>query len=122
MKFLVVDDSATMRRIIINCLQRCGYTDYVEADSGTAAFKALDASISVVITDLIMPHMNGIELAKQIRGSHSQFSVPILLVVPRSEFEKASKESLINGFITKPFTPNVLKEKISQITEHLGVT
>ena len=116
MKFLVVDDSATMRRIVINSLQRIGFTDVVEAEDGQEALKRFDASIGFVITDWNMPNMTGIDFARALRSQGA--SVPILMVTTRSvkEDNVAAVEAGVNNYIVKPFTPQVLKEKIDQIT------
>jgi two-component system chemotaxis response regulator CheY len=115
MKFLVVDDSATMRRIVINSLQRIGYTDIVEASDGQEALGRTDASIEFVITDWNMPNMTGLELAREIRARGN--GVPILMVTTRSVREDilAAVEAGVSNYIVKPFTPQVLKEKIDQV-------
>jgi two-component system chemotaxis response regulator CheY len=115
MKFLVVDDSATMRRIVINSLQRIGYTDIVEASDGQEALGRTDASVEFVITDWNMPNMTGLELAREIRARGN--GVPILMVTTRSVREDilAAVEAGVSNYIVKPFTPQVLKEKIDQV-------
>jgi two-component system chemotaxis response regulator CheY len=114
MKFLVVDDSATMRRIVVNSLQRIGHTDVVEAGDGAEALSKFDASIGFVITDWNMPNMSGTELARALRARDDAKSIPILMVTARSVKEDilAAMESGVNSYIVKPFTPQVLKEKI----------
>lgn len=116
MRFLVVDDSATMRRIVINSLQRIGYTDVVEAEDGLEALERFDPSIGVVITDWNMPRMTGIDFARTLRSQNQ--AVPILMVTTRSVRDDivAAVEAGVNNYIVKPFTPQVLKEKIDQIT------
>ena len=117
MKFLVVDDSATMRRIVINSLQRIGFNDVVEAGDGREALDQFDASVRFVITDWNMPNMNGIELARSLRARDDGKAVPILMVTTRSVREDivAAVEAGVNNYIVKPFTPQVLKEKIDQL-------
>jgi two-component system chemotaxis response regulator CheY len=117
MKFLVVDDSATMRRIIVNSLQRIGFTECVEAGDGREALDRFDASIRFVITDWNMPNMSGIEFARALRATADGKTVPILMVTTRSVREDivAAVEAGVNNYIVKPFTPQVLKEKIDQI-------
>lgn len=121
MKFLVVDDSATMRRIVINSLQRIGFTDTVEAGDGGEALQRFDASIGFVITDWNMPNMSGIEFTRALRAHPEGATVPILMVTTRSVREDimAAVEAGVNNYIVKPFTPQVLKDKIDQI---LGAT
>ena len=117
MKFLVVDDSATMRRIVINSLQRIGFNDVVEAGDGREALDQFDASVKFVITDWNMPNMNGIDLARSLRARDDGKAVPILMVTTRSVREDivAAVEAGVNNYIVKPFTPQVLKEKIDQL-------
>ncbi|MEP6731903.1 MAG: response regulator [bacterium] len=117
MKFLVVDDSVTMRRIIVNSLQRIGYTDTVEAGDGFLALSKFDASIQFVVTDWNMPNMSGIEFARALRARPDGKNIPILMVTTRSVREDilAAVDAGVNNYILKPFTPSVLKEKIEQI-------
>ncbi|MBL8958718.1 MAG: response regulator [Gemmatimonadetes bacterium] len=115
MKFLVVDDSATMRRILINSLQRIGYSTCVEAGDGAEALEKFDPSIEFVITDWNMPNMSGIEFTKALRQVAP--AVPILMVTTRSVREDiiAAIEAGVNNYVVKPFTPQVLKEKIDAV-------
>ena len=115
MKFLVVDDSSTMRRIVVNSLQRIGFTDTVEAGDGQEALDKFDASVRFVITDWNMPNMTGTELAKALRERGEQ--VPILMVTARSVREDIieAMEAGVNNYIVKPFTPQILKEKIDAL-------
>lgn len=122
MKFLVVDDSLTMRRIIMNALQRIGYTDAVEASDGQEALSRFDPSIGFIITDWNMPKMNGVEFARAVRAMPSGQSVPILMVTTRGAREDivTAVEAGVNNYILKPFTPSVLKEKIDRLLASLG--
>jgi two-component system, chemotaxis family, chemotaxis protein CheY len=122
MKFLVVDDSLTMRRIIINALQRIGYTDTVEASDGKEALEKFDGSIGFVITDWNMPAMSGVEFARAVRANSVGASVPILMVTTRGAREDivAAVEAGVNNYILKPFTPSVLKEKIDRLLAGIG--
>jgi two-component system chemotaxis response regulator CheY len=117
MKFLVVDDSATMRRIVVNSLQRIGFTQCVEAGDGREALDKYDPSVTFVITDWNMPNMSGTELARALRERPDGKAVPILMVTARSVREDilTALESGVNNYIVKPFTPQVLKEKIDQL-------
>ena len=110
MKFLVVDDSSTMRRIVVNSLQRIGFTETVEAGDGQEALAKYDESVKFVITDWNMPNMNGIDLARSLRARDDGKTVPILMVTTRSVREDivAAVEAGGNNYIVKPFTPQVL--------------
>jgi two-component system chemotaxis response regulator CheY len=122
MKFLVVDDSVTMRRIIVNSLQRIGYSNTVEAGNGQEALSAFDASVGFVITDWNMPNMTGLEFARAVHARGEGKTVPILMVTTRSMREDilAAVEAGVNNYILKPFTPAVLKEKIDQVLSVSG--
>lgn len=124
MKFLVVDDSATMRRIIVNSLQRIGHSDCVEAGDGREALDRFDASVGFVITDWNMPNMSGIDFARSLRATAVGKTVPVLMVTTRSVREDivAAVEAGVNNYIVKPFTPQVLKEKIDQILGAVSAT
>lgn len=117
MKFLVVDDSATMRRIVVNSLQRIGFTDTVEAGDGQEALARYDASISFVITDWNMPNMSGTDFTRALRARPDGATVPVLMVTARSVKEDilTAMEAGVNNYIVKPFTPQVLKEKIDAL-------
>jgi two-component system chemotaxis response regulator CheY len=122
MKFLVVDDSATMRRILVNSLQRIGHGECVEAEDGVEALEKLDASIGFVITDWNMPKMSGTELVRAMRDREDGRSVPILMVTRRGAREDVvtAVEAGANSCIVKPFTPQVLKEMIEQLLSVAG--
>lgn len=118
MKCLVVDDSATMRRIVVNALKTIGYADIVEAGDGQEALAKCDGSIEMVITDWNMPTMGGLDLVKNLRGNPATAKVPILMVTTRSVKEDILQavQAGVNSYILKPFTPQVLKEKLDQVT------
>ena len=118
MKFLVVDDSSTMRRIIKNTLKRIGHSDIEEAEDGVVAWeKVLQQKFDMIITDWNMPERNGLELVKLIRAKEEYNSIPIIMVTT----EGGKKEVIIalkagvNNYIVKPFTPQVLKEKLEAV-------
>ena len=117
MKFLVVDDSATMRRIVVNALQRIGFHDIVEAGDGQEALLKFDSSVKFVITDWNMPHMSGTELTKVLRSRPDGAAVPILMITARSVREDilTAMEAGVNNYVVKPFTPQTLKEKIDAL-------
>ena len=119
LKFLVVDDSVTMRRIVANSLKGLGYTDFLEAGDGKEAMDVLNANsdITFVITDWNMPNMSGLELVKAIRSHAIYGPVPILMVTTRGVKDDimAALAAKVNNYVVKPFTPAILKEKIDQI-------
>ncbi len=117
MKFLVVDDSATMRRIVVNSLQRIGFTNTVEAGDGQEALARFDASVTFVITDWNMPNMSGTDFTRALRARPDGATVPVLMVTARSVKDDilTAMEAGVNNYIVKPFTPQVLKEKIEAL-------
>ena len=118
LKFLVVDDSTTMRRIVINSLKSLGYESVAEAADGREALqKLLAEGAGFVITDWNMPEMNGLELTKAIRANDQFIDLPILMVTTRAFKEDVveAMKARVNNYIIKPFTPQGLKEKIEQI-------
>lgn len=118
MKVLVVDDFATMRRIVKNTLQQLGYTNIVEAQHGYEALSLLrKGGFHLVISDWNMPVMDGLELVTKIRSDPNLKHVPILMVTAEAERDKvvAAVKAGVNNYIVKPFTPETLKEKIQKI-------
>src|SRR5690606_5483993 len=117
MKFLVVDDSVTMRRIIINSLNRIGYTDCIEAADGAEALDRFDASVDFIITDWNMPTGGGLEMVRRLREREDGGRVRIIMVTTRASRDDivAAAQAGVNNYVVKPFTPQVLKEKIDQV-------
>ena len=121
MRFLVVDDSSTMRRIIRNSLKAVGYDDTVEAENGEGALARLESeNVDFVITDWNMPVMNGIELVSKMRGKPALKATPVLMVTTMAEKEQIleAMQAGVTNYVVKPFDAPTLKKKIEQI---LGV-
>lgn len=113
MKILVVDDSITMRRIIINNLKSAGFTDFVEAGNGVEALNNM-TGVDLVLTDWNMPVMDGLTLVKEIRGSSALAHLPIVMITTegaKEEVVEALKQG-VNDYVVKPFTKQILVEKI----------
>ncbi len=123
LKFLVVDDSVTMRRIVANSLKNLGYDGIVEAVDGKDALDKLaaDSEINFVITDWNMPVVTGLELTKSLRADEKYSKLPILMVTTRGVKEDIIEalQAKVSNYIIKPFTPQVLKEKIDQILANI---
>ncbi len=118
MKFLVVDDSPTMRRIMINSLKGIGFEDVIEAGDGEEAFGMLGKNpVDFIITDWNMPNMTGIDLTKKIRTTEEMKNIPIIMVTTRGQKEDILQalKANVNNFIVKPFTPQILREKIAAV-------
>jgi len=119
LKLLVVDDSSTMRRIIKNTLARLGYKDVLEGADGVEGWNQMDTNpdIEMLITDWNMPEMNGLELVKKVRADERFVDIPIIMVTTeggKAEVITALKAG-VNNYIVKPFTPQVLKEKLGAV-------
>ncbi len=119
MKLLVVDDSSTMRRIIKNTLNRLGHEDILEGEDGVQGWNALNSNpdVDMLITDWNMPEMNGLELVKKVRADSRFADLPIIMVTTeggKAEVITALKAG-VNNYIVKPFTPQVLKEKLAAV-------
>ena len=119
MKVITIDDSSTMRRIIKNTLKRIGYGDEIlEAGDGKEALEVLaNNDVDLIITDWNMPVMDGLTFVKTIRANAEYNDTPIIMVTT-----EAAKEDIIvalkagvNNYIVKPFTPDVLKDKIETV-------
>ena len=123
MKFLVVDDFSTMRRIVRNLLKELGFTNFDEAEDGVIALQKLKASeFDFVVTDWNMPNMTGIELLRAIRADAALKALPVLMITA-----EAKKENIIeaaqagaSGYIVKPFTAGTLSEKLNKIFEKMN--
>ena len=123
MKILVVDDFSTMRRIIKNLLRDLGMTNVLEADDGQTALPILkQGGIDFLVTDWNMPGMTGIDLLKEVRSDPNLAHMPVLMVTAEAKKEQiiAAAQAGVNGYVVKPFTAAVLKEKIDKIFERLG--
>ena len=117
LKIIAVDDSPTMRRIIINTLKRAGYTNVIEANDGKDALAKMKVEKpNFVITDWNMPEMDGLTFVTTLRSMDEFKQLPILMVTTRSvkdDIVEAMKAG-VNNYIVKPFTPDTLKAKIDQ--------
>jgi len=116
MKVLVLDDSKTMLRIITNTLKRIGINDITTALDGIEGLAAYhNEKPSIILTDWNMPNMNGYEFVKKVRAIDQD--TPIVMITTeggKAEVIKALKAG-VNNYIVKPFTPQVLKEKLNDI-------
>jgi two-component system chemotaxis response regulator CheY len=117
-RFLVVDDFSTMRRIIKNFLNDLGYTSIAEADDGKTALPVLKSGdVDFLITDWNMPGMPGLELLREVRGDPATKKLPVLMVTAEAKREQIveAAQAGVNGYVVKPFTAQTLKEKIDKI-------
>jgi len=118
LKFLVVDDFSTMRRIVKNLLQELGYNDITEADDGNTALPLLKGgSFDILITDWNMPGMPGLELLKAVRADERLAKLPVLMLTAEAKREQIveAAQAGVSGYVIKPFTAVTLKEKLDKI-------
>ena len=122
MKFLVVDDFSTMRRIVRNLLKELGYSNVDEAEDGAMALSKLrNEQFDFVISDWNMPVMNGLDMLKSIRADAALSKLPVLMVTAEAKKENiiAAAQAGANGYVVKPFTAATLDEKLAKIFEKL---
>jgi two-component system chemotaxis response regulator CheY len=117
-KVLIVDDFATMRKVIRNLLKQSGYENIVEAEDGVMALSELKANrIDFVISDWNMPNMTGLELLKAVRADGDLSKTPFLMVTAEALQDNVVQavKAGVDNYIVKPFTADVLSEKITEI-------
>ena len=117
-RFLVVDDFATMRRIIRNLLKELGFSNVDEADDGVNALAKLRSDrFDFVVSDWNMPNMTGIDLLRTIRADEQLKSLPVLMVTAEAKKENiiAAAQAGASGYVVKPFTAATLDEKLKKI-------
>ena len=118
LKFLVVDDFSTMRRIIKNLLHDLGYSNVTEADDGKTALPMLQAGdFDFLITDWNMPGVAGLDLLKAVRADAKLAKMPVLMLTAEAKREQIveAAQAGVNGYVIKPFTAETLKEKLDKI-------
>ncbi len=118
MKVLIVDDFATMRRIIKNILTQLGYKNTLEADDGTTALEVLKKEkVDLIISDWNMPKMTGLELLKTVRASETLASTPFIMVTAEAQQDNIilAVKAKVSQYIVKPFTADTLGEKIDKV-------
>ncbi|MCK9363683.1 MAG: response regulator [Syntrophales bacterium] len=122
-KILVVDDFATMRKVVKNLLKQAGFENVVEAEDGVAAMRVLKSQrIDFIVSDWNMPNMTGIELLKAVRADQDLASTPFLMVTAEALQDNvvAAVKAGVSNYIVKPFTAEVLNEKIMKIMEKMN--
>lgn len=122
-KVLIVDDFATMRKVVRNLLKQVGYEDIVEAEDGVMALKTLKSQkIDVIVSDWNMPNMTGLELLKAVRADEELAKTPFLMVTAEALQDNvvAAVKAGVNNYIVKPFTAEVLNDKIKKIMEGIN--
>ena len=123
LRFLVVDDFSTMRRIVKNLLNDLGYANVAEADDGQSALPMLKAGgFDFLVTDWNMPGMPGLDLLKAVRADPALAKMPVLMLTAEAKREQIieAAQAGVSGYVIKPFTAITLKEKIDKILGQAG--
>jgi two-component system, chemotaxis family, chemotaxis protein CheY len=124
MKFLIVDDFSTMRRIVRNLLKEIGHTDADEAEDGAVALNKLrNGNFNFVVSDINMPNMNGFQLLAEIKKDEALKHLPVLMVTAEARKEDIvmAAQNGAAGYIVKPFTKATLEDKLANIFKKLGL-
>lgn len=124
LRFLVVDDFSTMRRIVCNLLKESGFSEMEEAEDGTAALVKLRASkFDFVVSDINMPNVNGLELLGAMKKDEKLKHIPVLMVTAEARKEDILLAAQLGaaGYVVKPFTKAILEDKIVFILKKLGL-
>lgn len=125
LKFLIVDDFSTMRRIVRGLLKEMGCNNADEAEDGAVALNMLRSQrYDFVVSDINMPNMNGFELLKSIKADEGLKHLPVLMVTAEARKEDIvlAAQSGAAGYIVKPFTKATLEEKMHKILQKLAAT
>lgn len=118
MKVLVVDDFATMRRIVKNILTQLGFKNIVEADDGATAVDLLkNEKVDLIISDWNMPKMTGLELLQHVRADAGMADVPFVMVTAEAQQDNIilAVKAKVSQYIVKPFTAETLGEKLDKV-------
>jgi len=118
MKVLVVDDFATMRRIVKGVLKQLGFSNIIEAEDGNAAIGELKKEkIGLIVSDWNMPNMSGLDLLKAVRGDTDLKTIPFLMVTAEGQKENVIEavKAGVTNYIVKPFTPETFGEKLKKV-------
>jgi len=118
MKILVVDDFATMRRIVKGVLKQLGFMNIIEAEDGTTALEELKKEkVGLIVSDWNMPNMTGLDLLKAVREDGGLKSIPFLMVTVEDQKENVVEavKAGVNNYIVKPFTPETFNEKLKKV-------
>jgi two-component system chemotaxis response regulator CheY len=124
LKFLVVDDFSTMRRIVRNLLKELGFTNVDEAEDGAVALgKLREGNFEFVVSDWNMPNMDGLTLLQNVRADAKLKTLPFLMITAEAKKENiiAAAQAGASGYIVKPFTAATLQEKLDKIFEKMGI-
>ena len=125
LKFLVVDDFSTMRRIVRGLLKEMGCNNVDEAEDGAVALQMIKTNrYDFVVSDINMPNMNGFDLLQALKADNSLKHIPVLMVTAEARKEDIllAAQSGAAGYVVKPFTKATLEEKVTKIMQKLAAT
>ena len=123
LRFLVVDDFSTMRRIVCNLLKDSGFTETEEAEDGQVALAKLrNGKFDFVVCDINMPNLNGLQMLAEVKKDANLKHIPVLMVTAEARKEDILLAAQLGaaGYVVKPFTKAVLEEKVIHILKKLG--
>ena len=118
MKVLIVDDFATMRRILKNILKQIGFTNIIEADDGKSALKALkDEKFDLILCDWNMPEMPGIDLLNNLKADDQLKDTPFVMVTAEAQKDNIlmAVKAGVNSYVVKPFTAETIEQKLKKV-------
>jgi two-component system chemotaxis response regulator CheY len=118
MKVLVVDDFATMRRIVKGVLKQLGFSNIIEVEDGSLALEELKKEeIGLIVSDWNMPNMSGLDLLKAVRGDENLKGTPFIMVTAEGQKENVVEavKAGVSKYIIKPFTPETFSEKLKKV-------
>jgi len=124
LKFLVVDDFSTMRRIVRNLLKELGFTNVEEAEDGAVGLaRVQQGGVDFVVSDWNMPNMDGLTFLQNVRADARFKTLPFLMITAEAKKENiiAAAQAGASGYIVKPFTAATLQEKLDKIFEKMGI-
>ena len=124
LRFLVVDDFSTMRRIVCNLLRESGFTEMEEAEDGKSALiKLRSSNFDFVVCDINMPNVNGLQLLAEVKKDPALKHIPILMVTAEARKEDILLAAQLGaaGYVVKPFTQAILEDKVIYILKKLGL-
>ncbi|MBN1628008.1 MAG: response regulator [Deltaproteobacteria bacterium] len=117
---LIVDDFESMRRIVKGTLKSIGFSNFIEAEDGVVALKKLEKhKIDLIISDWIMPNMNGLDFLKAVKGNDKYKNIPFIMVTAEGQKGNVLEaiNAGVNNYIVKPFTPETLNAKLQKVLD-----
>ncbi len=124
LRFLVVDDFSTMRRIVCNLLKDSGFTELEEAEDGNAALTKLrNGKFDFVVCDINMPNVNGLQMLAEVKKDPNLKHIPVLMVTAEARKEDILLAAQLGaaGYVVKPFTKAILEDKVIFILKKMGL-